>query len=1218
MLLERGLELPSLYHPDPIQYEPAAREDHVEPDIDAANAETLSFHCYEAHIPYTMQFFKDYNLAGMRYIHIGKTKFRQPLPRTRRARFWHKHDVLVEPPVRDETMFLESNTPAVYRWNDDTQSNVSLLHVSPTAQNDFGVDDSVAHSGLGDTFALAQLSQTDIPSSPWSDRPDNARAEEAVSHAESTPQHSNPDAREWIVSPGTYEWEKRLEAQAPPTKETTCDLELDIHVDDILNVHEVIREVPTITNDSRQPVHWRAVPSLREIWAEERIRMGELLPPQDDFLSPDRGASTTTPPFTLNVQLPDSALPGTRLAVTGMKRLRDLTLGLDDNFRRVMKDIIARHDVAVQRIDEGLARRRLNSDRLAEAQERGLLNPNRSSGPKGLTPSDQEATDTLAMLGSLFKEPSPPHANNNFSSDQGPGSSSKYSWSSSPQNFSSSQDITVNGKAHGIEEDRHSSQSHRFQSLSQTYYDGQAEAAAEGDFELSQRMERGDGIFEGPFEYVEDFIDPETLAPFESIDEDGDDLFDLDSDSDDGAMDESRIEEELTQLATQTYNKSMEDYTDDSRSKPFDMKGSQDGYCASSGRDPVSTEKSMAEADLSDHDPASREKFMAVDMKADNPTPMSGKQNLQGCGNESAREISAFTTSLLSSSDCHAPSKCYVEILRNPPTRKASKNSGTSVGYHPLATVGDVPPWLFFAEYQKLRGTTSSAAPFSSFPSIPDGGLSVLPTKSPPTRRAVQGWMLRERKRKQPLDSGCDQEHVVEKKRTAGASASLSVVAEMNVAINRIPRQLELPQTAELHCKEYAGRDTDQAGALTVEEVDWSKSQNLSQYQASQTGDEIETDHSTSNGGFQVVSTALQEKVRSSGDTAKNHLPTDYESLSQSMPISESGGPFFVAQPLDGIGNQGGRIWVEGGGVLKANTRSSARQSTANKNPCSSTAHSETIGGPHLPSPLSVMIIDVHVQCRSGRAGTSDSKTIALTPDSDRDKVASVIYLYGKDPGGGESLEILERGCIFIPVEKELSNTSLDFNEKKLLKRFADDLRLAMPTKVLGYDAPFSVDCVSDERQLLLRLSSVVYSKDPDMLLSWDTQGTGLGYLIERGSKVSGTTTSDLSRESEQGIDMARLLGRTRKVDKKDKAKDGRFAGMSTDDFLGEIATDDAPRAASKAAQAQRSEWAGSGLGRYVSRFSVKRQTLFTRSHKPGRIVIGMTELVLELLRRQL
>lgn len=62
MMLERGLELPHLYHPDPQQYDafgiaPAA-------DSSQLGLEPLAFRCYEAHIPYTMQFFKDWNLSG--------------------------------------------------------------------------------------------------------------------------------------------------------------------------------------------------------------------------------------------------------------------------------------------------------------------------------------------------------------------------------------------------------------------------------------------------------------------------------------------------------------------------------------------------------------------------------------------------------------------------------------------------------------------------------------------------------------------------------------------------------------------------------------------------------------------------------------------------------------------------------------------------------------------------------------------------------------------------------------------------------------------------------------------------------------------------------------------------------------------------------------------------------------------------------------------------
>lgn len=39
-----------------------------------------AYDIYEAHLPYTLHLFADYNLAGMDYVHFGKVAFRLPLP----------------------------------------------------------------------------------------------------------------------------------------------------------------------------------------------------------------------------------------------------------------------------------------------------------------------------------------------------------------------------------------------------------------------------------------------------------------------------------------------------------------------------------------------------------------------------------------------------------------------------------------------------------------------------------------------------------------------------------------------------------------------------------------------------------------------------------------------------------------------------------------------------------------------------------------------------------------------------------------------------------------------------------------------------------------------------------------------------------------------------------------------------------------------------------
>lgn len=56
--LEKGLDVPMVFHPDRLQYQATTGSD-SQNAVDTA-ADALRFHCYEAHIPYTMQFFKDW------------------------------------------------------------------------------------------------------------------------------------------------------------------------------------------------------------------------------------------------------------------------------------------------------------------------------------------------------------------------------------------------------------------------------------------------------------------------------------------------------------------------------------------------------------------------------------------------------------------------------------------------------------------------------------------------------------------------------------------------------------------------------------------------------------------------------------------------------------------------------------------------------------------------------------------------------------------------------------------------------------------------------------------------------------------------------------------------------------------------------------------------------------------------------------------------------
>merc|ERR1712113_565310 len=88
--------------------------------------------------------------------------------------------------------------------------------------------------------------------------------------------------------------------------------------------------------------------------------------------------------------------------------------------------------------------------------------------------------------------------------------------------------------------------------------------------ELSQKVDRGESIVDGPFQNIEDFIDPKTLTPYEILDDEEEEdyhYFDnnntttgLTGSSDllDGGNvsienDEKAIERELSMLATQNH-----------------------------------------------------------------------------------------------------------------------------------------------------------------------------------------------------------------------------------------------------------------------------------------------------------------------------------------------------------------------------------------------------------------------------------------------------------------------------------------------------------------------------------------------------------------------------------------------------------------------------------------------------------------------------------------
>jgi hypothetical protein len=995
--LETGL---SSLQPTELFY-PQRRTSRHEMDVD--ETDPLSFHCFEAHIPYTMQFFKDFNLAGMSYLHVAKLGeqgtiyFRYPLPSSIRTKLPEPLSHSVMPPW----VFLASNTPQKYLWNDSGSSS---------------------------------------------------------------------------------------------KRSTSSDVELDIDVASISNLLDIMTRLPSQWEE-RQRIHWRAVPSLREIWNQERRRMSQLLPPKEDFLScpddaeePTTAAATHTPPFTLNVKPEDLVLPGATLARKGMKQLLHITDGLESSFRRVMKQIVDRHAMSIDAVDSAAMQQGLGSlppknlKRFVEESAEKINGSYCRKMDEGLTPTYEETVEALDALGNLvFESPSPREVLNDRSMSQESVSSfnSQTSYISSQKSQTRAQKLlTTLSQCCSVSSDEKVNDPTLLE-----------------EYVLSQRVERGDGLVGSRIENIDDVIDPETLLPYEMFD-DEDDASSGDESGEEGDMKGEKIEQLLSTLATQIEEQG-EVRADDSSIDSLELL----------------TKYGASDQDVSMHSDIER---------------LAKKKNYQN----SLPAVASVSTHATDSSQMQAfPSwkhgiNVQVEPRHLPPTRSGVASSSEIMTSSRMVNGSVV--------YEFLRRELVEG--YQYFPGRLRHGFDVAPVACAPTQKSVASWYKKQRKRRQPTNSV----HNGVTKRV-----HLSSMQENGEAQNNM---LAESTSAVLMPLKLYGEVT------TVEEVEWKNSQDSALvFSQGENGDLEKEPVEGKSGCKQSCNKALVQNQKSLivDDTQGNASTPDESPLTN--------------QALEGIGNQGGRLFVEGGGNLKAKTRHS-QYGDENFEEFNDS----------LQCPVSIMVVEIFVQCRVGQAGISDSRSIAMTPDPKRDKISAIFYVMSEDPGGGDSLTYQERGCIFVPVSKEVHATvGVDSSG---LNRFASDVRKSIPASTLGTSTVLVVECVRDERQLLLRLASIIRCKDPDMLLSWDTQASGLGYIIERGVVIGkgSSEAPDVSRE----LDMARLLGRTpTKSMNSESSLINRLFDDATETDVVLADMDQVTVSSSNAAPSSSNRWTGSGLG---------------------------------------
>jgi hypothetical protein len=999
----------------------------------------LKFHCFEAHIPYTMQFFKDYNLAGMTYLHVseptsitkkcqegskdngveyyenGPVRFRQPLPSSMRATIPVIQSTVNKPDIEARStnqfqpwIFLDSNTPLQYKWEHWATSN----------------DDA-----------------------------------ESLSFAK---------------------------------KMTSCDVELDIHVSNISNQFDVMTTLPSQYEEC-QRTHWRAVPSLQEIWKQERQRMASLLPPHEDFLSFSHDDSHSrsskqnrtqddsnkkdhqavqvkiSPPFTLNVKAEDVVLPGAKLARDGMKKLIQVTNGLQESFQRVMHQIVCRHTRSIHETDTAVLQNQ--KQQIPELSDR-----------EDLTPSYDETIEALHALENLFAESSPRDADENNSSTsinlpEKPfkilnGNDNKV-YIGEESLASSLDSILICNK----NEPTQYRGKNLLSNLSQTSSSSMAKAVNNpsllDEYVLSQRVERGDGIIGNYIDNIDDVIDPETLTPYEILeDEDEDDDLEGDEiedntpfdDNKDDGLDEQRVTELLSTLSAHVnqQNRNLDDISVDSL-ELMKTHGFSEGE--------TNTESQLV---YSNHQTTKLQYNFA--------------ENIECEVNASKLSHDLIEAELKSCS----PIPFATNIFEKPKELTPGCADGLEIS-SPL-----VPLYRLLKDNSECISAETDAQSKGNMSQSAVNDESYIASEiSAPIRMDVRLW-CRKRLNRAQLDSNN------ENKRT----------------------------------KTYH-RDDKTSYKLAVE-----LAQNLV--------DPLEN-----------VEDFNSQSQDSSSLGKKNKGKSEYKT---SSPIKYNDRESTVLDTLvESNRNQLESFFVEKGGDLKAKARLSQHSNEV------SPLLNDT-----LQCPVTIMAIEIFVQCRTGRAGISDSTTIAMTPDSLRDKISAILYVLSEDPGGGNPVQFQERGCIFVPVSRETEQVLS--SGSKNLDSFVASVRKSLPITTLGISTPTSVECVKDERQLLLRLASIVRMKDPDMLISWDTQASGLGYIIERGSVLG--NESSKGPETSRGIDMARLLGRTPTKSKNDDLcrlyqpfESGDAANKEIPDIKHSTST------MVKEASASINRWDGSGLG---------------------------------------
>lgn len=757
-------------------------------------------------------------------------------------------------------------------------------------------------------------------------------------------------------------------------------------VQNIMNVNDVITDI-----SSDEDAYWRAVPSLREIWSEERHRMSVFLDSEDDFLNVN--SDKKSPSFTLSVKKGADA-SASRSALKGVKKLYDdvdsSLPNLKNAYRQTMSDILEKHNQTLERLGHFLLENNVENDVF--------------TSPKARLNSQDEAVVALAALHDQFKSMSTPL------------SAKSLSQGDTLSQFSA----------------------RRLKPFTQAEInDVEDEFAFARDLDIGRRIDK-----------VDEDIDPFTLTPYDD-DENAGDFHDEEE-----HMGEEGFERCLTALQTQDIpsRKLFGERIDPKTTKSL-TDNDTDGF---SENEELSNRNNSDGLDQHSNEGILSRNSESISLKSP-LTPLVNKDSTHALFSES---------SLSSTSGCDR----YFQPRRRPPLRgECMKNN---VRWHRVSHIKNRSvDWLGYSSRNNVDQSKDATGMC-----FLENLTYIQSISKAPTTKLVSKWL-----RRQKNDTILQALNHTE---SCSKQTIKRAHPENNLIFDNNSKKLKL-NTEPSTKKRVLFADTSgisSRGVGEVEEMTWFQSSpNTSQDSSKGTNKSREN-----------VESAKTLIINETVDV----VHTELSGVSVSSSKCDDSATF---DPLQGIGNAGGRINVEGVGGLKAETGCEKGSNVR-----------------ELPSPeVFVMAIEVHVQCRKGKAGINDSTLISMKADPSRDPIFAVTYAYALDPGKGEKIKILQRGCIFVPSRSEFSS---DSDASEILSKIG---------KTMGITSEMKVETVQNEKKLLLRIAAIVRQKDPDALMSWDTRSRGLGYLIDRGDAIS-----DKEDINKQKIDMVRLLGRTPNFDK--------------------------------------------------------------------------------------